>query len=234
MYGQPGQGSPQQAPDMLPSTGLQRQLGSLQSQYQGMGDPRALGAQQDTGKSNQSFGATSLDALAKKMAQSYGLATGGGPMFDAQGNALVTPQQLAAGSGGTENMSTASMKLQMISDAVAKQQNLEQQNKATAALQTGLGLVQNRGRGSLATLQEGTYQALAQQYANQEYESADFSFWIAEDRLRREEDMARKARKASKWGAIGGLIGGVAGMAFGAPGVGAAIGSGLGSSASGW
>jgi hypothetical protein len=210
---QPGQG-PQIVKDMLPSTGLQRQLGSLQSQYQGMGDPRALGAQQQgQGAGPQpKFGATSLDAMAKRLAQSYGLSVGGGPMVDAQGNFLMTPDQLASGSGGAETMGSAAAKMNYIADAISKQQNMEQQAKGTAALQTGLGLVQSRGRGSLATLQEGTYQALAQQYSNQEYEAADFSYFIEKEKMDMQMEMLRKAERLAKKQARGAFIGGALGM----------------------
>ena len=182
-----------------------------------------------------SGGSTSLEGLAQSLAQSYGLPIGRGSLVDESGNFLMTPEQIASASGGAETMGSAAAKMNYISQAVNKQQNAQQQQKGIAALQTGLGLVQSRGRGSAAAMQSGFYQGLADMYSNQQTDAADFTYFIQEEQLQRQEAIARKYEKAqkkkSKWGGLGGLIGGVAGALTGVPGlaqVGAAGGSAIG------
>ena len=116
----------------------------------------------------------------------------------------------------------------------------QQQQKGIAALQTGLGLVQSNARGSLATMQSGMYQDLADMYSNQEYAGTDFSYFIqkeqtdiARDLMRRQEKLAKKQSRA---GMFGGIAMGIAGFATGNPMMGiAGIGQAFGSaSGTGW
>lgn len=235
---QPG-GAPQVPPETpaqgLPPTGLDQQLATLNKTYQAVQNvPKAgfnvLGSQmggQAEGLAvpgGQQMGGTSVQQLAQRLAQSYGLAIGRGNIVDAQGNFLVTPDQLASASGDT--MGEAAAKMNYISQAIARQQTEQQQQKGIAAIQTGLGQVQERGRGSLASLQTGLYQDLADLYSNQEYQAADFSYFIQKEKMdiavelqRRKEKLAKKQARAGFIGGIGmgitGIFTGNVGMAMG-------------------
>ena len=250
----PPQSPAQQAPTTqqsqqqgLPPTGLQQQMNALHesyAQFQGVADvgfdPRQwmFEQQQQSGNNmleGQSGGAgsTSLDAMAKSMAQRYGLNIGRGRLVDESGNFLYTPDQLAQASGGAMTTGEASAKMMYISQAVTKKQNEQQQQKGIAALETGLGQVQSRGRGSLAAMQSGYYQDLGDMYANQEYQSADFSFYIQQEQnaianelMRRSEELAtNQARSGFVVGVglaiVGALTGNVALVVGGAAQAGA-------------
>jgi len=241
----------------LPPTGLQQQAqqGTMQMgmtgqqpgappgqrnagiKQVGAGQPQGLPqapASQMTGAPQSPglpMGQTSLSSLAKTLAQSYGLPLGRQELVDEQGNITATPDQIVAQSGGKETLGSAAAKLNYISSAIAQQQNQRQAQKAESALQAGLGQVRSRGRGSAAAMQSGMYQQLSQLYDNQEYEAADFSYFIMKEQMDFQRDMMRRAEKLKKKGALGGLIGGVIGGALGSvvPGIGTAIGAGLGS-----
>jgi len=176
------------------------------------------------------MGQTSLSSLAKTLAQSYGLPLGRQELVDESGNITTTPDQIVAASGGKESLGGAAWKLNMISAAVTQQQNQRQAQKAESALQAGLGQVRSRGRGSAAAMQSGMYQQLSQLYDNQEYEAADFSYFIMKEQMDFQRDMMRRAEKLQKKKGIGGMIGMIAGGAIGSivPGIGTAIGAGLG------
>lgn len=227
---QPGQGeagpapTSQQSQQGLPPTGLQMQLQSLNSYYSsvqnqrgGMGfDPRqqqfgAAQAQSDQGAMGQDmeFGSTSLDAMARNMAQRYGMPIGRGRLVDDSGNFLMTPQQIADASGGSVTLGEAAAQMNYISSALTRRQNEEQQQKGLAALQTGLGQVQSRGRGSMAALMSGYYQDIADLYSNQEYEAADFSYYIQKEQLDIQQEMQRRAERMAKKQARGQLIAGI-------------------------
>lgn len=221
------QQQPQQQP--LNQTGVLSQLATVNQQ----------GAQQQTaqatlppsgpaGSPGGQFGSNSVQQLAQRLAQGYGLAVGKDNIVDEQGNFLQTPDQMAASSGMAPADAAASM--QYLSQAISRQQNEQQQQKGVAALQTGLGQVQSNARGSLAAMQSGFYEGLADMYANKEYASADFSYFIQRDKeaaalaLNREQQKA--AEKSSTWGAV--IGGAAAGGAIGGP-----IGAGIGAVA-GW
>ncbi len=239
----PAQETPAQG---LPPTGIDQQLATVNKTYaaveatpegwisklvKGVAPqdlPQSGGVAQDfqVGDETQQIGGTSLQQLAKGLAQHYGLAIGRGNIIDAQGNFLMTPDQLASASGAT--IGAAAAKMNYISQAIARQQTEEQQKKGIAAIQTGLGQVQERGRGSLASLQTGLYQDLADLYSNQEYQAADFSYFIqkeqmdvAQELMRRQEALARKrAKKKSRGGFLGGIATGILGIATGNIGLG--------------
>lgn len=231
------------AANPLPPTGLQQQAASIQQQTQ-----RAqLGAGGATGGANptqgaspaglqppsQGYGSTSLTQLARKLASSYGLELGRQDLVDASGNFMQTPDQLAQASGGRETQGSAAAKFNLIGDAIQRQQQEQQMHKSESALQAGLGLVQSRGRGSLAAMQSGFYQSLSNLYQQQQYQAADFSYFIQAEQLQIAQDMQRKQLKAQKRGGIGGALGGIAGAIFGGPGgamAGSAIGEQIGSS----
>ena len=233
------QQQPQAAPaQALPATGMQRQMTTLNAQML----PPAPTAPTQGGQSVQTQpaatgGTTSLAGLSQSLAQSYGLPIGRGGLVDERGNFLMSPEQVAQASGGQETMGSAAAKMNYIAQAINRQQNLQQQQKGVAALQTGLGLVQSRGRGSLAAMQSGFYQDLADLYSNQQFDAADFSYFIQKEQLDRQEAIARRLRrkqeKKSKWGSIGGAVGGIVGAFTGIPGLSQA-GAGLGEAAEGW
>ncbi len=224
--GQPGTiptAQPQQGG--LPPTGLQQQLASIQQMQQqagGMGvDPTGQQfamAQQQGGSGGvglpqpQTQGSNSLQNMANKMASQYGLNFGRGNLFDASGNPMMTPEQIAMASGGAETMGTAAAKMQYIADAIAKQQTMDAQQRGIETLQSGIGLVQSRARGSAAALQSGLYSQMAAQYANQEYEAADFGYYIQREQQLIEQELQRQARKQAKKNAIGGVIMGGIGL----------------------
>lgn len=220
--------APQQQQQGLPPTGLQQQLSSLNSYYSqvqntrsptGMGgigfDPRQQQFQQaQLGQTelepDQQIGATSLDAMARNLAQRYGMPIGRGRLVDDYGNFLMTPQQMADASGGSLTLGEAAAQMNYISQSLTRRQNEEQQQKGMAALQAGLGQVQSRGRGSLAALTSGYYQDIADLYANKEYEAADFSFYIEKERLDIANELRRRELKAQKKAGISNVVVGVA------------------------
>lgn len=199
----------------LPPTGIQQQLSSLQQFYQqvqgaqtqlgGIGfNPYQYQAQSQQQLQNGGIGSSlpagqvNIQMLAKQLAQRYGLPLGRGELVDPSGNFLVTPEQLAQASGGSETMGMAAAKMNYISQAIANEQNKQQQAKGIAAMQQGVGLVQSRARGSLAALQSGMYQGIADLYANQEFEGADFSWFIEEERFQLQQELQRRAEKQAK------------------------------------
>lgn len=247
----PGGGAPQGAPPPtppvqtpaqgLPPTGIDQQLSTINAITPPAQQPGQQPTQTPTG------GSTSIQQLARSLAQNYGLAVGRGNIVDEQGNFLMTPDQMAVAGGAKggygglgEEMSTTAAKMNYISQAIANAQNRQQQEKGIAAIQTGLGQVQSRGRGSLASMQSGMYQDLADLYSNQEYEAADFSYFIQQGMMNEAQAQAHRARKRGKksarMGMIGSLAGAAIGGAFGMPGAGAAIGGGVGQAgaAGGW
>lgn len=221
--------SPQPGGTGLPPTGLQQQLQSLMERNQMYGQAGGFNPNQYLyGMSSQGggqalpgmaqaqapgqTGTTSLQQLANKLAQSYGLAMGRGNLFDPSGNPLMTPEQLAAASGGAETMGTAAAKMQFIADAIARYQTEQSQKKAEASLQAGTGLVQSRARGSLAAMQSGMYSEMASLYANQEYEAADFSYYIQREQQLLEQKYREEAEKRREKGAILGVAMGAIGL----------------------
>lgn len=175
----------------LPPTALSMQMQSLNDQYAQARD-QAMGAQmapdgtggplmldqRGGGLGQGQFARTSLQDMAERLARSYGLNFGRGSLIDEEGNFLQTPDQLAA-AGGSE-LDTTAASMNRVAQALNDRQIEMQQDKATAALQAGLGQVQQRGRGSLAALQSGFYQTMAQNYTDPNLlpEQADFSYWI--------------------------------------------------------
>lgn len=221
------QPQPQQAPASgasqqqqgLPPTGLQQQLASLNQFYSGVQNAgqgvqgfgglgfnvrgqqfRAAQSQEDQGSLGQDMeiGSTSLDSMARNLAQRYGMPIGRGRLVDDNGNFLMTPQQIADASGGSVTLGEASAQMNYISQAITRQQNEDQQKKGISAMQAGLGQVQSRGRGSLAAMMSGYYEGIADLYANQEYEAADFSFYIQKEQLDVQAELQRRAEKLQK------------------------------------
>lgn len=222
---QPGQPAPAPGGGALPPTGLSQQLASIQAQSaqaSGMGvNPQGQQfamAQQAGGSGGvalpqpQAQGSNSLQQLGNKLATQYGLNVGRGNLFDESGNPNMTPEQIAQASGGTETMGTAAAKMQYAVDAMARQEQRDAQQKSIDTLSAGIGLVQSRARGSAAALQSGLYSQMAAAYANQEYEVADFSFYIQREQQLIEQELQRKARKQAKRNAIGGVIMGGIGL----------------------
>jgi len=242
------QGQPQQ--QGLPPTGLQQQLNSMNQLYgnvQGIGggvgynvQQSQFGAAQQRGggelSSDQQMGSNSLDQMARNLAQRYGMPIGRGRLVDEHGNFLMTPQQIADASGGSMTLGAAAANMNYISQAVARQQNEQQQKKGIATLQAGLGQVQSRGRGSMAGMMSGYYQDIADMYSNQQYEAADFSYYIQKEQQdiatqiqQRAERMAKKQARGQFMAGVGitvaGLFtGNIAGITAGAGMAGGAAG----------
>jgi len=181
----------------LPPTALSMQMQSMNDQYQqaqqaaqskfvgpipGSAGPVPL----DTATPDpQQFGQSSLRDMAEKMATQYGLDFSRGSLVDEEGNFQMTPDQLAAGG----DLSDTAANMNRIAQAINDQRVQMQQDKATAALQAGAGLLQKRGRGSLAALQSNFYQAMAANYTNPNLlpEQQDFSYWIQKDQMEEAE-----------------------------------------------
>jgi hypothetical protein len=245
----PNQQQPQAAPQpaasgpALPPTGLQQQLNSVNQLSAQAGVATNQGQVAPAPQSSQ-YGSTNLNQMAQRMAQSLGLNVGRGDLVDEQGNFLQTPEQIQAMKGGDYHgigLQKTSAKMNMISSAITNEQNRQQQQKGIAAIQTGLGQVQSRARGSLASMQSGFYQDLADLYSNQEYEAADFSYFMQKGQMQWAEHQAHRARKAGRKSSRMGMIGSLAGAGIGAmtgigAGAGAAIGGGAGQAgaAGGW
>jgi hypothetical protein len=170
---------------------------------------QAMQAQQQ-GPAPDQRGATSLQALANRLAQSYGLAVGRDQLVDAAGNFMFTPDQIANSSGGAETQGTAAAKMNYIASALQRQQTQQSMQKSEAALQAGLGLATQRRSGSMIEQQSQFYQGLANLYQNQDYEAADFSYFIQKEALDLEMEIMRKAERLQKKKARGAFWGGVA------------------------
>lgn len=205
--------APGQNPSMgtvpgLPPTALSMQMQSMNQQYQQAqqqqgGGMQAMGAQMGSesfidpngfgsslaGQGAGQYGRSSINDMAERMARSYGLDFGRGSLIDADGNFLMTPDQLAAGNQGMD-LGDIAANMDLISKAIADRRVDQQQNKATAALQQGMGQLQSRGRGSLAALQSGFFQSMAQNYTNPNLlpEQQDFSYWLQKGQLENEEN----------------------------------------------
>lgn len=203
----PAAGSPPQGGG-LPPTGLMQQEEQIQQFYEGVQqsyagfDPRGeqykqLG-NQEWQPQEMAKGSTSLDQMARSFAQQYRLPIGRGRLVDEYGNFLVTPEEMAASSGGAVTTGEAAAKMNYISQAITRKQNADQQQMGRAAIETGMGLVQSRGRGSLAAMQSGFYQDLADLYSNEEYEAADFSYFIQQEQLNVAADLQRRQEKLFK------------------------------------
>ncbi len=216
---------------MLPPTGVQQQVATINAGQQPPGPAQA--GQQGQQAQPGGTGTTSLGALAQSLAQNYGLPIGRGGLVDEQGNFLMTPDQIVAGSGGQETLGSAAAKMNYIAQAITREQNQRQQQKGIAAIQTGMGLVQSRGRGSLAAMQSGFYQDLADLYSNQEFESADFSYFIQKEQMDNALELERmRLKQAEKGSFLSGILGGAsAGSAFGP--IGAIVGGAIGGAAGG-
>lgn len=167
-------------------------------------------AQATMGAAPMPAGQTSLQQLAQRLAGSYGLAIGRDQLVDAAGNFNFTPDQLAQSSGGAETMGTAAAKMNYIASAIQRQQTQDAMKKSEAALQAGLGVTSKRARGSMVEQQQQFYQSLASLYQNQDYEAADFSYFIQKEKMDIEQEMIRKAEKLAKSKAKAGFWGGLA------------------------
>jgi hypothetical protein len=239
----------QQAPPTvqgLPPTGLQQQLATInanhasaaaqgihsnpQSQNQALPASVTGGAQ---GGATPQRGSTSLSQLAQTLSRSYGLSLPRGDIVDEQGNFLVTPDQLAAASGGKESMGTAAAKMNYIADAIQRQQQQQELQKSEAALATGAGLVGKRGRGSLAMLQEGVYSNIASLYQSQQHKAADFSYFIEKEKLDLQQQILSRQEKLAKKQARGQFITGLGMVATGILSGNAALAVGGGAQAGG-
>lgn len=209
----------------LPPTGLQQQLATINANHaqaaaQGIhSNPQAanqaLPASVTGGPQPTQRGSTSLGQLAETLARSYGLSLPRGDIVDSNGNFLVTPDQIAAASGGKESMGTAAAKMNYIADAIQRQQQQAELQKSEAALATGAGLVGKRGRGSLAMLQEGTYQGIAALYQSQQHKAADFSYFIEKEKLDLQQQILARQEKLAKKQARGQFITGLGMVATG-------------------
>lgn len=215
----------QQGGGGLPPTGLQQQIASLNQLYGGVqgaqqgfnvrqqqfGQAQAMGAQLPQQQQTGSIGSTSLDAMARNLAQRYGLPIGAGRLVDESGNFLVTPEQLANASGGSTTIGEAAAQMNYISQALTRRQHEQQQQKGIAALQTGLGLVQSRGRGSMAGMMSGYYQGLAAAYTDPNLlpEQQDFSYYIQKEQMDIQNELQRRREKAARRAGRGQFFAGI-------------------------
>lgn len=172
-------------------------------------------------------GQAGLAQLGNELAERYGLA-GRAPVVDASGNFNRLP-----------NNAEEAIKFQYIAQAMANYRQEQQQKQAEASAQTGIGLVQNRARGSLATLQQGAYQSLAGiqgSYVDDiQNQTPNFSYFIEKELQDRALELQRKVtdfqKKQSQYSGIGTAIGIVVGAVIGGvggAGIGATAGSSLG------
>jgi hypothetical protein len=200
-------------------TGLLSQAMGMQGLAGQPGQPGApAGAAQEVPRPVNPANASVQD-LAQYLASSYGIPMGRQQLVDEAGNFTRMPTS-----------ADEAAKFNYIAQAVSDQQNRQQQAKSVAALQAEAGLVQTRGRGSLATLQAGTYRALAGQYGEMQYEADDFSYFIQEEFMRRQEELVRRQEKLAKKRRRGGMYGAIAGGIVGSlvPGIGTMAGAQVG------
>jgi len=220
----------------LPPSGIVRQAQTMNSMLAGSGQqqpqmpstqPGAPQQQQGQFRADKRAGTTNLNDLATTLAEQYGLPIGRTPLVDQSGNLTRMPSNI-----------DEAVKMQFISQAIADEQNQRAQNRAVASLQTGFGQMQKRAPGSLAAATSGQYGQLADVYMREQNVAQDFSFYIQNEMLKRQEALQRAAEKKAKKGKRGALIGGIIGAAAGTflmPGLGtaagASIGAGLGGAA---
>jgi hypothetical protein len=211
------------------------QQNSLRGGLTGSAQPQQAMQAQGEGGSQLPMGQTSLQQLAQRLASSYGLSVGRDQLVDAQGNFNFTPDQMAGASGGRDTMGTAAAKMNYIASAIQRQQTQDAMKKSEAALQAGLGVTSKRGRGSAVEQQQQFYSGLANLYQNQDYEAADFSYFIQKEKLDLEDAMRRRAEAQAKrkargqmWAGAGIAIAGFASgnYAMGAQGIGMFAGGG--------
>jgi len=172
--------------------------------------------------------ASGMQQMGNQLAERYGIG-GRAPLVDAAGNFNRTPQSAEEG-----------VKFQYIADALANYQAQQAQNRAEATQAAGIGLVQQRGRGSLALLQQGAYQSLAGTIERDKERinnmAPDFSAFIEMEMQNRAEEFQREVmrfqKKQSKYAMIGGIVGMVGGGLLGGVG-GAGAGMQLGSAVGG-
>lgn len=201
----------------------QGQPGSQQGGVPGAPQQPGMGAMQATSPSAPpaTRGSTSLRTLADQLGRQLGIPLSQNGLVDEQGNFQMTPDQVAQQSGGSITMGAAAARMNLIADAIQRRQQEQQTQKGVAALQAGIGLVQSRGRGSLAAMQSGFYQGLAELYSSQQHEAADFSYFIQKEQMDMQMDMIRRAeklqKKKSQFGTIAGIGLGIAGIATGNP-----------------
>lgn len=173
--------------------------------------------QEASAQGRAATGGTNLNQMARSLAEDYGLPIGRGDLVDEYGNFKVTPDQLAAASGGSETLGSAAVKMNYISDAIARKTNEDRKQAGIQTMQMGLGQLSSRARGSLAQVQSGMYQALAQQYqASADYEGADFSYYILKEKQDIEAELQRRQEKQLKRQARTNTIMGVVNVAAGA------------------
>ncbi len=182
---------------------MPQQAAALQTIPSGVAGPGGAGPQAEPAQP----GTSNVQQLAQRLAQGYGLPIGRDNIVDAAGNFLMTPDQVAAQGG--MRVGEVAAKMNYVSQALARAKTEQQQQKGIAALQTGVGLVQSRARGSLAAMQSGFYQDLADMYSNQEYAAADFSYFIEAERFERAEALMLRQEKLAKKGARAGFLGGI-------------------------
>ena len=146
------------------------------------------------GAGDRGVGQSSLRDLAEQMARGYGLNFSGGSLVDDQGNFTMTPDQLTELQGEGGDLSDTAANMNRIAQAINDQKIQMQQDKATAALQAGAGLLQKRGRGSLAALQSNFYQNMAAVYTDPNLlpEQQDFSYWIQKEGLEDAEEQRER------------------------------------------
>lgn len=219
----------------LPPTGLQQQMQSLNQFYSQIQqapdvgfDPRqqqamALRGGQVTGPGDPGMrvGETNLEQMARNLAERYGLPVGAGRIVDERGNLLMTPEQIAAASGGQVTSGEAAAQLNYISQALTEEKVRQQQQKGIAAIQAGMGQVQERGRGSLAAMMSGMYESMARVYTDPNLlpEAQDFSYYIQKEQMDFAREMMRKQeemqKKQARFGTIASFGMGLAGLATG-------------------
>lgn len=221
----------------LPPTALQMQMSAMSQQFEeGQQQRQAMGSQmgsmgagmdtggptfiepmtggRDPGDRSGDYGRTGLRDMAEQLARNYGLNFGRGSLVDTEGNFLQTPDQLARLTGGAGDpglgMSDVAAKMNYVAQAINERKIERRQNSAEAAINAGLGMVQDRGRGSLAGMMSGFYQQIAAIYRDPNLmpEQQDFSYWIQKEQM--DEAIATREKEQEKSDAAdsGGATGG--------------------------
>lgn len=236
--------------NLNPGTGIDAQLAQVQANYDRAASNRFIGFDyrgQEAYQANERGAnlsqmvpqgdrvrGSSLDQMARDLADRYGLPLPRGQMVDENGTLLVTPDQVAAQSGGALTPGEAAIKMQFIENAITQQQNRRQQELGRGAISAGMQMVADRGRGSLAMMQSGFYQDLADLYSNQIEEAEDFSGVIQMEAMNIQAELQARAerlfRKQGRMMAIMGIANILGGAASGNAGM---VVQGVGQTAAG-
>jgi hypothetical protein len=103
-------------------------------------------------------------------------------------------------------MASIAEQLNYVAGAINDRRIEMQRQKAAAAIAAGMGMVQDRGRGSMAGMQSGFYSQMAAIWndPNMLPDQQDFSYWIMRDREEEADEIREKENRENELNGGGG------------------------------